>query len=42
VSEATLQEITKHPHGAFFWAELVTTDVDGAKKFYGELMGWTY
>ena len=27
--------------GAFSWAELQTTDVDGAKKFYTELLGWT-
>lgn len=27
--------------GAFSWAELATTDVEGAKKFYGELLGWT-
>jgi predicted enzyme related to lactoylglutathione lyase len=27
-------------HGAFSWSELMTTDVDGAKKFYAELFGW--
>ncbi|MBD3235276.1 MAG: VOC family protein [Candidatus Eisenbacteria bacterium] len=27
-------------HGAFSWVELMTTDVAGAKKFYGELLGW--
>jgi len=27
-------------HGAFSWFELMTTDVDGAKKFYGQLFGW--
>ena len=27
-------------HGSFCWNELLTTDVDGAKKFYGELFGW--
>lgn len=27
-------------HGAFSWNELMTTDVAGAKKFYGELLGW--
>lgn len=27
-------------HGAFGWNELMTTDVEGAKKFYGELFGW--
>lgn len=27
-------------HGAFSWNELMTTDVAGAKAFYGELFGW--
>ncbi|MBI5751496.1 MAG: VOC family protein [Hydrogenophilales bacterium] len=26
--------------GAFSWNELMTTDVKGAKAFYGELLGW--
>ena len=26
--------------GAFSWNELLTTDVKGAKAFYGELLGW--
>jgi predicted enzyme related to lactoylglutathione lyase len=28
-------------HGAFIWYELMTTDVAGAKAFYGEVVGWT-
>ncbi|OGT19032.1 MAG: glyoxalase [Gammaproteobacteria bacterium RBG_16_57_12] len=28
-------------HGAFSWNELLTTDVAGAKAFYGALLGWT-
>jgi predicted enzyme related to lactoylglutathione lyase len=28
-------------HGDFSWCELLTYDVDGAKKFYTELLGWT-
>lgn len=28
-------------HGALSWCELMTPDVDGAKRFYGELLGWT-
>jgi len=28
-------------HGAFSWNELMTTDVNSAKAFYGELFGWT-
>jgi len=27
-------------HGQFNWCELMTTDVDAAKKFYTELFGW--
>ena len=29
-------------HGAFCWNELGTTDDETAKKFYSELLGWTY
>lgn len=28
--------------GRFCWHELVTTDLDAATKFYGELFGWTH
>ena len=28
-------------HGAFSWCELMTTDVDAAKRFYGDLLGWS-
>lgn len=28
-------------HGAFSWCELMTTDVEAAKRFYAELFGWT-
>lgn len=27
--------------GIFGWNELITSDVEGAKKFYGETFGWT-
>jgi len=27
-------------HGAFSWNELMTTDVESAKKFYVKLFGW--
>lgn len=33
---------TSHPHGAFSWVELGTTDPASAKKFYGALFGWTF
>lgn len=29
-------------HGAFGWFELMTTDPEGAKKFYAGLFGWEY
>lgn len=31
---------TEYAPGTFSWAELSTTDPDGAKRFYGELFGW--
>jgi predicted enzyme related to lactoylglutathione lyase len=30
------------PHGTFYWNELMTSDVDLAKRFYGAAIGWTY
>jgi hypothetical protein len=27
-------------HGAFSWCELMTTDPDAARSFYGRLLGW--
>jgi predicted enzyme related to lactoylglutathione lyase len=33
-------ERTSHPQGAFSWADLGTTDADGAKSFYTGLFGW--
>ncbi len=27
-------------HGEFSWNELMTSDVEGAKAFYGKLLGW--
>ena len=29
-------------NGAFSWNELLTTDVAGARKFYGQLLGWQF
>ncbi len=29
-------------HGAVSWSELITSDVDGAKDFYGKLFNWTF
>ena len=36
----SMSDTMKQP-GAFSWNELTTTDVDGAKAFYSELLGWT-
>jgi predicted enzyme related to lactoylglutathione lyase len=36
-----MAEFTMPAHGAFCWNELGTTDVEAAKKFYTELLGWT-
>ena len=30
------------PHGKFYWNELMTRDVEKAKKFYAEAMGWSF
>jgi len=35
MSDTTMQQA-----GKFCWNELMTTDVKGAKAFYGELLGW--
>ena len=29
-------------HGKFCWNELMTRNVAGAKKFYGDAMGWSF
>jgi uncharacterized protein len=29
-------------HGTFYWNELMTRDVESAKKFYGDTMGWRF
>ncbi len=35
-----MPEVTSHSHGAPSWADLATTDPDGALAFYGALFGW--
>jgi hypothetical protein len=35
-------ERTSYPPGTFSWAELGTSDADGAKSFYTSLLGWDY
>ena len=29
-------------HGHFHWNELLTADVERAKRFYSEIIGWTF
>lgn len=29
-------------HGQFHWNELMTNDVEAAKAFYGDIVGWTF
>jgi uncharacterized protein len=36
-----MANVDTHAPGSFCWAELGTTDQDGAKKFYPPLLGWT-
>jgi predicted enzyme related to lactoylglutathione lyase len=36
-----MTEHISHPPGTFCFAELHTPDLDLAKRFYGELLGWT-
>jgi uncharacterized protein len=29
-------------HGSFYWNELMTRDVERAKKFYADTLGWSF
>jgi predicted enzyme related to lactoylglutathione lyase len=35
------KKIESYAPGSFCWSELATSDVESAKKFYGEMFGWT-
>ncbi|HEV2907269.1 MAG TPA: VOC family protein, partial [Actinomycetota bacterium] len=35
-------EVKEYPNGTFCWIDLGTTDVGGAKSFYGGLFGWDF
>jgi len=37
-----MAEVKEYPPGTFCWAELNTTDAKAAKRFYTELLGWSY
>jgi predicted enzyme related to lactoylglutathione lyase len=40
IEERTMGEVASYPVGTFSWVDLGTTDVAGAKAFYGGLFGW--
>ncbi|HVF56978.1 MAG TPA: VOC family protein [Pyrinomonadaceae bacterium] len=35
-----MSEQTMPAHGSFCWSELASTNVEAAKKFYSQLLGW--
>jgi uncharacterized protein len=37
-----VEKATIWQHGHFYWNELLTRDVEGAKAFYGEIAGWQF
>jgi uncharacterized protein len=37
-----MSERTRYDPGTFSWADLTTTDLSAAKRFYSELHGWEY
>jgi predicted enzyme related to lactoylglutathione lyase len=39
--EITMSQDAMKKHGMFSWNELMTNDVEAAKQFYGELLGWS-
>lgn len=39
---APAKEPPKWTHGTFFWNELGTHDVERAKRFYAETLGWSF
>ena len=36
------REPKRGAHGTFYWNELLTRDVERAKAFYAETIGWSY
>jgi predicted enzyme related to lactoylglutathione lyase len=37
-----MENVMEWSHGNFFWNELMTRDVDRAKKFYKDTIGWSF
>jgi uncharacterized protein len=42
IPSVTPQPTGEYRDGKFVWLDLVTTDLPGVKRFYGELFGWTF
>jgi hypothetical protein len=42
VPRVTQPSTGKFQYGKFVWFDLATSDVDAAKRFYGELFGWVF
>jgi predicted enzyme related to lactoylglutathione lyase len=40
--QARPEEREKPAHGTFYWNELMSHDVEGAKAFYATALGWTF
>ncbi len=39
---STVAQRSEYSAGTFCWVDLATTDQEGAKAFYGDLLGWSY
>jgi predicted enzyme related to lactoylglutathione lyase len=39
---ATREDFAMTPHGHFHWTEFLARDVDRIKRFYGDVVGWTF
>jgi predicted enzyme related to lactoylglutathione lyase len=37
-----MSEVNEYKPGTFCWVDLGTTDANGAKTFYGDLLGWSF
>jgi predicted enzyme related to lactoylglutathione lyase len=40
--EDCVDERKRWTHGTFYWNELMTRDVERAKRFYGDTIGWRF
>jgi predicted enzyme related to lactoylglutathione lyase len=41
-SEDVAKASSESFHGSFCWNELMTRDIEGAKRFYRDAIGWTF